>query len=270
MKNFIWTTDIHLDRLDENDRKEFTEWLREQSADAVVISGDIGEGDCVTSYLRGLHDSVGKPIYFVLGNHDFYQRTFTEVRASIRELINECKNLQWLSESGVIQLSETCAMIGHECWGDGRNGDYENASSLLMDFRLIKDYAGLSKEERLSLLNSIGDKAAACIKKNLVEAFNSYTHVYLITHVPPFREACLDRSLRICDDKKLPFYTCKAVGDILLEIMNNHPTHKLTVLSGHTHEGCDVRILDNLRVVVKDAGYGSWYDPSIIKVEDNH
>lgn len=266
MKQFIWTTDIHLDRLDEGDRKEFAEWLAEQDADAVVISGDIGEGDCVASYLRELNTSVGKPIYFVLGNHDFYQSTFIEVRDAIRQLVNECESLHWLSESGIIHINETTAMIGHEGWGDGRNGDYESAGSLLMDFRLIKDFAELSKAERLRLLNTIGDKAADYIKKNLLTAFNSYQHVYLITHVPPFREACLDRSLRICDDKKLPFYTCKAVGDILLEIMNQHTTKQLTVLCGHSHEACDVRILDNLRVRVKDAGYGSWYTPSIVKI----
>ena len=100
----------------------------------------------------------------------------------------------------------------------------------------------------------------------LRQALERYSHVYLVTHVPPFREACIDDSLRICNADKLPFYTCKAVGDALLDVMKDHPQQMLTVLCGHTHRECDVRILDNLRVIARNAGYGSWYTPSVIEI----
>ena len=39
--------------------------------DAVVITGDIGESPNVAAYLRELEQGLQRPIYFVLGNHDF-------------------------------------------------------------------------------------------------------------------------------------------------------------------------------------------------------
>lgn len=34
------------------------------------------------------------------------------------------------------------------------------------------------------------------------------------------------------------------------------PERQITALCGHTHDGCDVRVLDNLTVLVASARYG--------------
>jgi hypothetical protein len=168
----------------------------------------------------------------------------------------------------MIPLDEATALIGHEGWGDGRWGDFERSELVLHDFARIKDLVGLSRKERLRILNRLGDEAAAYLRGILQEALAAYSHVYLVTHVPPFREACEDGSLQGSIDHKLPFYTCKAVGDLLLEVMERHPQRRLTVLCGHTHRKCDVQVLDNMRVLTREAGYGNWYTPSVIEIRD--
>ena len=77
----------------------------------------------------------------------------------------------------------------------------------------------------------------------------------VLTHVPPFREACWHEG-RISDDNWLPHFTCKAVGDALLEAMAAAPDHRMTVLCGHTHGGGEAQVLPNLRVLTGDARYG--------------
>jgi predicted phosphodiesterase len=266
MQKIGWTSDIHLDRMDEQDHLEFKEWLIKLEVDALIISGDIGEADSVVGYLRDLHNTLSFPIYFILGNHDFWGSSFDEVRVTIRAVVNECPNLHWLTESGIIELNSTTALIGHECWADGRYGDFSQIETVPRDFMRIKDLTVLQRSQYEKMLNELGDEAAFYVRKVLLEAVADYKHIYLAVHVPPFKEASLDRSRRICDDKKLPFYSCKAVGDVLLEIMNNHPECELTVLSGHMHEVCDVKIMNNLNVRVLDAGYSTWYPPAIIKI----
>jgi hypothetical protein len=54
----------------------------------------------------------------------------------------------------------------------------------------------------------------------------------------------------------LPYYSCKAVGDVLKDIMQARPDNKITVLCGHTHSSANVKILPNLRVVTGGVRYG--------------
>ena len=61
----------------------------------------------------------------------------------------------------------------------------------------------------------LGDDAAATLRPHLVEALEAAPEVLLLTHVPPFREACWHEG-RTSDDDWAPGFTCKAVGDLLL------------------------------------------------------
>jgi hypothetical protein len=76
------------------------------------------------------------------------------------------------------------------------------------------------------------------------------------THVPPFRESCWHEG-QVSNDDWLPLFTCKAVGDVLVEAMAAAPDQKMTVLCGHAHGGGEAEILPNLRVLTGGARYGN-------------
>src|SRR5690606_27301024 len=103
----------------------------------------------------------------------------------------------------------------------------------------------LSKTERLARLNALGDEAAAYCRKWLPDALHRYAHVYFLTHVPPFRDACWHQG-QLSDDAFLPHFACEAVGNVLIDIMRQHPDRQLTVLCGHTHSPGQAQILENL------------------------
>lgn len=268
MNQFAWVTDVHLDKLKERDYLEYKEYLAELNPELLVISGDISEGEKVCQTLKDFDETFSFPIYFVLGNHDFYWSSFAKVEKNIRNLVKNSQNLKWLTESKLIALNENTAIIGVEGWGDGKNGTLNLSEGAARDVMTIEDYKGLNREEIAVLLNSRGDFYAEKLRQKLLEAVKNYKNVILVVHVPPFVEVCFDRNLRICGEFKLPFYSCKAIGDMLLEVMKNYPNCQMTVLCGHTHEKADVKILDNLRVRVKESGYGSWWDATIINLEN--
>src|SRR5688572_28779642 len=223
MKKLAWATDIHLDRLNERDYREYKEYLQELDPDALIISGDIAEGEVVCRSLRDFNDSFDFPVYFVLGNHDFYHSSFAETEEKIRALVKNAENLHWLSESGIIRLNDSTALIGVEGWGDGRNGNLNLSEGAARDILAIADYKGLTREEVKIFLNEKGDKYAAMLKPVLKEAVENFEKIILVMHVPPFVEVCFDRDLRICGEFKLPFYTCKAIGDMILDVMSENP-----------------------------------------------
>jgi len=267
MNKIAWATDIHLDRLLDRDYLEYKEYLQELNPVCLVISGDIAEGEFVCKSLKDFNDSLDFPIYFVLGNHDFYFNSFAKVEENVRAVVEQSENLFWLSETGIVKLNDTTALIGVEGWGDGRNGTLNLSEGSTRDVLSITDYKGLTREEIGKLLKLKGDKYAGILRPILFEAVENYKNVILVTHVPPFVEVCFDRSLRLISEFKQPFYTCKAIGDMLLEVMNANPECRMTVLCGHTHEKADVEILKNLRVRVKESGYGSWWDATLIDLD---
>ena len=88
----------------------------------------------------------------------------------------------------------------------------------------------------------------------------------VLTHVPPFREACWHEGQLSCDNWS-PHFTCKATGDVLVDVMTAHPDQTMTVLCGHTHSAGYAQILENLEVFTGDAVYGHPKIQQVLDVE---
>ncbi len=262
MKQVAWLTDIHLNWLTAAQTSTFMAELANVEADAVLLSGDLSEAPELSRHLRLLANASSRPIYFVLGNHDFYFSSIRKVRALTQGVCAEVATLHWLTDQTVVPLTEQTALIGHDGWADARLGDYERSCVSMNDARLIDEFVGLNKQQRLHVLHRLGDEAAEHIGKVLPEALSRFGHVILLTHVPPYREACWYDG-HISNDEWLPHFSCKAVGDVLVSIMRDHPEQQLTVLCGHTHGEGECSPIPNIHVLTGGAEYGH---PSIQRV----
>ena len=266
MKKFAWMTDIHFDFIEYFMIERFLDQVLETAPDGVFITGDIGTAQQIETYLDTIEDTLNCPIYFVLGNHDFYGGSFASVRKRIERMANHSKKLTWMNTAGVVALSEQTGLIGHDGWADGRLGNADQSTVMLNDFFFIEELIGLSQEGRFGRLRMLGDQAAEAIKTTLIEGIKQYPNLIMLTHVPPFKEACWHEG-HITDDEFLPHFTCKAVGDVLREIMINNPQKQCRVLCGHTHGAGQATILPNLDVLTKDAEYGEIRSPLIETLE---
>lgn len=255
MSRVVWLSDIHLNFLSPVKMEQFFSLMRSSHADAFLLSGDIGDAPRLIWYLQRLEARLERPIYFVLGNHDCYNSSFAEVQTTVAEHVALSPNLCWLTQGRVVELSADTGLIGHDGWADGRLGDYAHSELMMNDFFAITDFIGLDKAARLTKLNALGDAAAAFAYEWLPKTLAEYQHIYFLTHVPPFRDACWHEG-QISDDNFLPHFTCGALGDALVKIMTAYPSHQLTVLCGHTHSPGQAQILPNLTVLTGEAEYG--------------
>jgi Icc-related predicted phosphoesterase len=265
MIRIAWMTDIHLNFLNEEQLDAFLHKIAEANPDIVLIAGDIGEAHSFPLYLDRFAIRLQRPVYFVLGNHDFYFGTVEAVRSIAERLTNEFKWLSWLPKAGVVELTPDTALIGHDGWADGRYGDYEHSEMLLNDYLFIGELGGLDKSERLKMLNRLGDESGDYFRKWLPQALERYHHVYVVTHVPPFAESCLYEG-QYSNVDSLPHFSSKAVGDALLEVAQAYPDREITVLCGHTHSEARFQALPNLRVLTGGAKYGAPAIQSIIEI----
>lgn len=261
VQRLVWLTDIHLNFVDSPLVDDLCARIVAESPDAVLITGDIGESDDVEQYMSRIASRVERPIYFVLGNHDFYHSSIAIVRDSMRRLCSEHEFLRYMTQCAPIELTPTVGLVGHDGWADGRYGDYENSEIFMNDYKLIAELDGPFDLDRRPMLGPLGDEAAAHIRDVLPVALKRYDHVWLLTHFPPFEGACWYEG-RISPDDWTPHLACKAMGDVILEIMEDHPHRELTVLCGHTHGEGTMRPLDNVIVHTGGARYGR---PSIAR-----
>src|SRR5688572_9674055 len=119
----LWLTDVHLNFADAMRQRGFLWQVREAGADAILLSGDIAEADDVCEYLERMAEAWELPLYFVLGNHDFYFGSIAEVRRRVGDLCVKQPLLRYLTTSEVIELSPCVGLVGHDGWADGRVGD---------------------------------------------------------------------------------------------------------------------------------------------------
>jgi predicted MPP superfamily phosphohydrolase len=118
-----WLTDIHLNFIGFTKRQQFYQEIIGSLCDGLLISGDIAEAPFVEELLQELALSLKKPIYFVLGNHDYYRGQIHEVRHEVTKLTQSNEYLFWLPASGALQLNDKTFLVGQDGGADGRLGN---------------------------------------------------------------------------------------------------------------------------------------------------
>ncbi len=251
----VWITDPHLNHVSADVWDEWIAECQSYNADHFLISGDVSEGDDVTDQLRRLSDALGQPIHFVLGNHDFFKSSIAETRRKVIETARERPPLHYLTDLEPVRLSSKVFLVGEDGWGDATTGDYERSTVRLNDFALIDDFRHSLSSEWKDQLRRLGEQSALRLQQKLAQLPEEAAAVLVVTHVPPFREACWYEG-RTTDDNWAPFFVCGEVGKVLRAAAQSRPQCKWTVLCGHTHNEGVARIAKNLTVYTGSADYG--------------
>lgn len=261
-----WLTDIHLNFLKNDERKKFYQSIVEASVNAILITGDIAEASDVCQILNAFSLDTAMPIYFVLGNHDYYSGSVASVRKKIHALCAQNANLIWLGKPESIALSTHTILVGHDGWADARYGDFDHSNVNLNDSRLITELFQaflLSKSELKSQMQKLADVDAETLKQTLAKVTNSnYKKVIIATHAPPFPE-CSWHKDKPSDNNWLPYFASKAIGDVIADVAQKHPKIEFQVLCGHTHTRNVTKIANNLEV---RAGGAEYYQPIIQEI----
>lgn len=258
--HLTWSTDTHLDSATSETRGVWMNDIMVANGDGLLITGDISDGRQVREDLIWLLEHYPHKIYFVLGNHDYYHRSFEAVNHEIAELCMQTPRLQWLDIAPVIWLTQDTCLIGHTGWGDARNGNFLETPIRLNDHRLIADLSNMPREELQTILQQRGTLAANHIEAQFNQALsNNPSTVIIATHVPPYPESAWHNGYAGAIDW-IPDFTCQAIGNCLTAMATKHPAIDFEVFCGHGHSPGLFKPLPNLTVTTGGATYGA---PSI-------
>jgi len=263
-----WITDPHFDHAKLDTWRVWSDDLIAHAPDALVLTGDLSEGDDVSYQLRCMAETFDRPIYFVLGNHDFYGKSIGETRRQIIDLSREVEHLHYLTDRSPILFGDGAALVGDDGWGDATQGDYENTTVRLNDFQLIEDFCNSPRETWREILQREGRDSGARLAGKLASLPESVRHVLIATHVPPFRESCWYEG-KTTDENWAPFFVCGGVADALRSAAAANPNRMHIVLCGHTHHDGDAEITPNLIVHTGYSRYGTLDIESIITLRQD-
>lgn len=253
MNTVAWLSDIHLDMVEESWFVELCSELKDSDAESIWLTGDIATGRDVDTWLARLHHDTQLPIYFVLGNHDYYHSSFDAVDRRIEDLHLRNDGIVWMDAHGACTIGAKTMLVGAGGWGDARAGDFHNTPIRINDHRLIEDLSGIEREEIFVRLQHRGSKMAKLLQHQLNSCVNA-ENIWVLTHVPPFIETCWYKG-KAGDPKWTADFVCVGIGEVLEDFARCNPSKRIHVLCGHGHNRGFVQKQKNLWVYTASAEY---------------
>ena len=253
MNTYAWLSDTHFNFVKEDVFSGLCSQICASQAQGIWLTGDIAESKDVEKHLLALHVQTKLPIYFVLGNHDYYGSSIKEVHQKITYLHKEHAQLYWLDETQPIWLSKEQVLIGVGGWGDAKAGDFMGTPIRINDHRLIQELSQLPRLELQKKLRVLGEQMAQRLHEKLLQSAKA-KRICVLTHVPPFVDACWHNG-NVGDGNWTPDFVCVSVGEVLRSFAQSHRDISIQVLCGHGHSRGIAQIAHNLTVHTAAAEY---------------
>jgi predicted phosphohydrolase len=228
-----------------------------------MITGDISIAKHLVEHLSMLESVVARPVYFVLGNHDYYGASVERVRKMMNDVSSISQYLKYLPTTPYVALSPSCALVGHDGWYDAACGDVNATNFIMRDWELIADYSqahtpgsGMSQRKIIEISRELANVGVAHVAASIKAAVRYHKIIVVATHFPPFEEAHTNNP-RTQDPGTRPWYTSRAMGDMLKSAAAAYPNVRFEVFSGHAHGRFDMQVSKNLHFHVGNAEYGA-------------
>lgn len=263
MHNIAWCTDLHFDSTSVSRIDSFIREVESTNAASVLITGDISNAKRITVDLEYLETKLQRPIYFVLGNHDFYGSYIESTRNEVTALCRRSTYLKYLTSVSLIIIGST-AIIGHDGWYDARAGSYKETTFLMNDWVQIGDFATKNVVDHLRMVANyrrvaeiampLADASCVHLTASIKDAVRAKcTNIIIATHVPPFISSHIHRGV-VGDVNAHPWYVNHALGMTLRAAKATYRNVNFWVFAGHTHSEY-VGVIDGVNVRVGSAEY---------------
>lgn len=251
-----FATDIHLDHpnLWTTDKAGIGRFIAE-NLEVLLVGGDISTGTHFERHFSAFCEGAGIPVYFVLGNHDFWDAP----EATVRETAGKFPG--YLDQAGVVELTPCLGLVGRSGWYDTLSGNPLTSRIRVNDWVSIPRLQGLWADKYLlqKACRQWSEEEAEKARVDLVKAAKEYPTVIFITHFPCFTATCWNEHGRLDTGESgwWPWSINTTLGQTILDVVAEHPQTDFTILSGHTHGGGRKQLRSNLTCISGKAVYGT-------------
>jgi predicted phosphohydrolase len=247
-------TDPHLCFLDSKPGepvKELGRYLAKDypEAEVMFITGDIAEAPSVRRHLLALHSGWLKPIWFCLGNHDYYHSAWGEVEKTLQDLP---EGVRFLDPLSAIPVGDV-AVLGQSGWFDALA-----ARSKAMAIGETQRLQGCQYDPPdlvIRKMQTQSKQQAERVANKAREAYQAgFRKVVILTHAPPYTLASWHQGAR-SDLDWVGIMTSLTMGLEIDILVDQHPDLQVVVLCGHTHSAGEYHRGDRIKVLTGPAQY---------------
>jgi predicted phosphodiesterase len=209
----------------------------------IVLAGDIATGSDGIEWAKAWSEKLGKPIVYVLGNHEYYGHAFPDLAAECRRACDDSHIS--LLENEAITVGDV-RILGCTLWTDFRlfGSDYEEecmgtAEAQMMDYRAIKVRGG--KKLRPRDTRQWHKRSRAWLEAELRKPWHGKTVV--VTHHGAYRGV------------SHPHYHDSGSAAFVSDLRALLARFSIDLwISGHTHASVDTE-LSGVRFISNQRGY---------------
>jgi predicted phosphohydrolase len=271
-----FATDIHLDHV--KTTRQFEKQKRvgrdlTKDVDLLVLGGDLSVGKLLQQHMQAFLEGATCPVYFVLGNHDFWLLPESRIWDIAKGLGG---GLDFLD---VVEVTPDTALVGLSGWYDTRAGNVFNPGIVMPEVETTTRLAGLGPVQQFKRLfwpperihelhnrcKAWSDEQTAKFMPKLKAAAEKYRKVFIVTHIPPWIESCWGPTglSRDVSPEWLPWSVNVGLGMHIEALAEEYPDVQFQVLSGHTHGEGETEVAWNLRAF---SGKATYKQPSMARV----
>ncbi|WP_372367197.1 metallophosphoesterase [Candidatus Uabimicrobium sp. HlEnr_7] len=204
--------------------------------DILVVAGDVWQGNYVEGLAFVKNLAKGKPVVFVMGNHEHWNGEFHK-NLHCAEILAQ--------ERGINLLNNNCKVI-HECCFIGGTlwSDYRFSAE-----KVENDFITGEKIEIKNRCFTIGDSIALHTEaRNKLEFHINNTDlnlpIVMVTHHAPHFD-CLPKN----------FYNTWIAGNVASDLSNLTDTGRIVLwIHGHLHDSVDITRPNGTRILCNPAG----------------
>lgn len=245
----LWLTDTHVDKLAPESYQELLEFIIASKADGMWLTGDIGDPPHNIEFLKTLFEKFKKPVYFVLGNHDFYAYKIADMRYEVVQLVKTYPLANYLSETPGFDI-DGHIIFGMDCFA---NTGQDIIQQMTWDSDHILDLDAPNESHLKAQLNALAEKdAKRLLKKCQKQIHNRRQKVSILTHVPPSDALKGQFVVKPLQQKRSVFYS-PILSEVLHQLASDFPSIQFNVYSGHIHQTQRYQIAENMMGYVAKA-----------------
>ena len=273
MTRLAWLTDPHFDHCEQSEYliENISKKANDAQVDALILSGDISSSKKLVYHLSVLERTFQKPIYFVLGNHDYWGSDIETVRKTVLSTAGYSSYLKFLTRSSYVALSKSTCVLGHDGWYDAYLGNAMSSQMGLNDwdriYDFIKTFGRQTREETIKVSRELASQSLSHIKECIKAAAKYHNNIVIVTHVPPFIEACRYGAEPTQFDA-LPWFCNAQLGNLLRVAGDSYKNINFTIFAGHTHFKGEHHIAKNIHCYVGASTYGKPDIQEIVNLND--
>lgn len=234
--------------------------LPETDADVILLAGDLDDGPKAIDWLINQYKRLQKPIYFVLGNHEYYRTIYTEQNDIWRTALTDydITLLDYRSNPYALLDGEEILLLGDTLWSDFNGNDPASkaiANYYMQDFQsILKAPDGFKAENAL-----MEHWAALQSFREVRDTFWDKKCIIMTHHAPSY----MSMAPKYVTERELNGAFMSNLEEFMGEMRCNLWIH------GHTHTafdyiaGMNTRVICNPRGIPKYDGFVA-FNPSLV------